>query len=211
LSVRAARAIRAALPQARLVGVFADQALDDVVRISRDCGLDFIQLHGHEDVEFCSSVRELSGIPLIKAFEVAGWRDLEEISNFTVEHVSALLIDSPRRSRRGEEDVEGHPGGRGTEADISATDATAGRASPDPAGERAPVPFHWLLAAEAKKLGKPVFVAGGLTPDTVASVVETVGPFGVDVSSGVEFRPGEKSQEKIALFVRRAEGGASVR
>ena len=42
--------------------------------------------------------------------------------------------------------------------------------------------FNWELAIEAQKFGKPIFLAGGLTPENVAEAVKTVNPFAVDVS-----------------------------
>ncbi|MFJ9346099.1 hypothetical protein [Streptomyces sp. NPDC101237] len=51
-----------------------------------------------------------------------------------------------------------------------------------------------------------VVVAGGLDEHNVARVVEAVGPYGVDVSSGVETAPGVKSREKMAAFVAAARG-----
>ena len=45
-------------------------------------------------------------------------------------------------------------------------------------------------------------LAGGLNPSNVAVAIEAVRPFGVDVSSGVEARPGMKSPAEIANFVR---------
>lgn len=61
--------------------------------------------------------------------------------------------------------------------------------------------FNWDLAIEAKKFGKPFFLAGGLTPENVADAVRKVEPFAVDVSSGVEISPGKKDHPKIRDFI----------
>ncbi len=61
--------------------------------------------------------------------------------------------------------------------------------------------FNWNLAFEAQKLGKPIFLAGGLTPENVAEAVRKVRPFGVDVASGVENAPGKKDHQKIKDFI----------
>lgn len=64
--------------------------------------------------------------------------------------------------------------------------------------------FNWELAVEAKKFGKPIFLAGGLTPKNVAEAVYEVRPYGVDVSSGVESSPGKKDHDKIWSFIQAA-------
>jgi phosphoribosylanthranilate isomerase len=44
-------------------------------------------------------------------------------------------------------------------------------------------------------------LAGGLTPETVATAIATVEPWAVDVASGVEAAPGIKDPAKLAAFV----------
>jgi phosphoribosylanthranilate isomerase len=68
--------------------------------------------------------------------------------------------------------------------------------------------FNWDLAVEAGKLGRPIFLAGGLTPENVAEAVRIVQPYGVDVSSGVEASPGKKDHEKIRRFIANAKADA---
>lgn len=67
--------------------------------------------------------------------------------------------------------------------------------------------FNWDLAVEAVKLGKlgkPVFLAGGLTPENIGAAVRQVRPYGVDVSSGVESVPGRKDDAKMRAFIEAA-------
>lgn len=60
--------------------------------------------------------------------------------------------------------------------------------------------FDWNLIP--KDVPLPLILAGGLTPENVASAVETVKPYAVDVSSGVESEPAIKDHKKIEQFIK---------
>lgn len=75
--------------------------------------------------------------------------------------------------------------------------------SPDAVGGTGET-FNWDLAIDAQKFGKPIFLAGGLTPENVAKAILKVRPFGVDVSSGVESAPGKKDPAKVRAFIKEA-------
>ena len=64
------------------------------------------------------------------------------------------------------------------------------------------VAFEWGLARTAADAGKPIVLAGGLTPDNVVAALEAARPYAVDVSSGVEASPGRKDHELMRDFVR---------
>lgn len=57
-----------------------------------------------------------------------------------------------------------------------------------------------------EKLGVPVLLAGGLTPDVVDRAIETVDPYAVDVASGVESSGGIKDHDAVADFVAATRG-----
>jgi phosphoribosylanthranilate isomerase len=50
----------------------------------------------------------------------------------------------------------------------------------------------------------PIVLSGGLTPENVATAVDIVRPFAVDVNSGVEAQPGKKDPHKVRRFIEAA-------
>jgi phosphoribosylanthranilate isomerase len=66
--------------------------------------------------------------------------------------------------------------------------------------------FPWKIARDFV-LAHPhlrVILAGGLTPENVAEAAAMVQPFGVDVTSGVEFSPGRKDHGRLRDFIAAA-------
>ena len=68
VDVSRAREIRDAVPGVSVVGVFRNQALEEVVDITRTSGIDLVQLHGDESPEFCNEVQKQTNKPVIKGF-----------------------------------------------------------------------------------------------------------------------------------------------
>jgi len=62
---------------------------------------------------------------------------------------------------------------------------------------------NWNISKEiVKVVNKPVFLAGGLSPDNVESAISKVKPFGVDVDTKLEKEPGKKDYDKVKEFIK---------
>lgn len=157
------------------VGVFLDESLEEIVRVSRIAKITKIQLHGEESPEFCASVKKETGLEIIKAFRVKNsivpisTIEIEKIKSYR-ETASLILLDSFSEKAAG-----------GT-------------------GEA----FDWGIAVEIKKIldkaGIPLILAGGIDARNLQMALKTVSPFAVDVSSGVESemsKKGVKDRQKI--------------
>lgn len=103
--------------------------------------------------------------------------------------------------------------GLAEEADLAAIDryARADRilldAKPPKTAQALPggngLAFDWRLVAGLDP-ARPFMLSGGLTPETVAGAIAVTRMRAVDVSSGVETRPGHKDPDKIEAFVKAA-------
>ena len=70
-------------------------------------------------------------------------------------------------------------------------------------GKRPP----WQIVAAGAR--RPFLLAGGLVPLEVAAAIAAVRPDGVDVASGVESKPGIKSEAKLVAFIKNARKAAA--
>jgi phosphoribosylanthranilate isomerase len=63
--------------------------------------------------------------------------------------------------------------------------------------------FDWELLAD-RRSRIPFVLAGGLDPENVGEAITAAGPWGVDVTTGVEDTPGRKDHERLATFFEAA-------
>jgi len=161
-----------------MVGVFVNPSEEQLADVMREAPLDIIQLHGSESPDFCRFVRDTFRVRVCRVLSVAEAGEPDAGSDQAAAVARTLdpfvgSIDSLLLDTAG--------GGTGRTFEWS----------------RIPDYVAW-----AKRNGIPLLVAGGLTPDNVAGLIEAYEPDGVDVSSGVE-TDGVKDITKITAFVER--------
>jgi len=81
-------------------GVFANNSPDEVINISEEVGITKIQLHGEETPEYCSKVRMITEIDVIKAIRIKDMDDLLPIKNY-MNSISYVLLDTFSEKQRG--------------------------------------------------------------------------------------------------------------
>lgn len=92
-------------------------------------------------------------------------------------------------------------------ADWLVFDARAPREATRPGGLGTPFDWHLLEQLDPRM---PFLLSGGLDAGNVAEALAITRAPGVDVSSGVERKPGEKDPNKIAAFIRAARAAANA-
>ncbi|MCB1521758.1 MAG: phosphoribosylanthranilate isomerase [Hyphomicrobiaceae bacterium] len=158
--------------RASVVVLLVDPGDDLVADVVRSVGPDLIQLHGSETPERVAAIRATYGVRIIKAVGVRSEADVR----------AALAYYRPNEA-----------------ADMLLFDAKPPEGSQVPGGHG--IPFDWRILA-AVPVDMPYMLAGGLTPDNVREAILKTGAPAVDVSSGVETAPGEKSVELIGRFLQ---------
>jgi phosphoribosylanthranilate isomerase len=98
VGVDEARSISVALPEDTLrVGVFVDEDAAEILRISREVGLDLVQLHGDETPETVTVLRE-AGVKVMKALRVESAATLEATEEYEAD---LFLLDAYSARARG--------------------------------------------------------------------------------------------------------------
>lgn len=93
-----ARAVAALRSAPKLVGVFVDPTIDEVVAATQRLDIDIIQLHGNESPPLCVEIGQRVHRPVWKAVPVATASDIASLDSWPVE---AILLDAPSAGRGG--------------------------------------------------------------------------------------------------------------
>jgi phosphoribosylanthranilate isomerase len=175
VTVQAAREIVEMLPESvEKVGVFVNETPERVSAIADEAGLTAVQFHGDEYKKSETYSMERKVFLCVPA-------DLAAVARKGAMSIgSVLAFPKNLGAVMLDSSTSKHRGGTGE-------------------------PFNWREAKAwvfAVRQLHPVVIAGGLRADNVSEAIGILKPWGVDVVSGVEARPGKKDPEKVRAFVR---------
>jgi len=176
-----------------LVGVFQDQPLSFILHCVAFAGLDIVQLHGSEPLEWSKQIP----VPVIRVFHVdADGNGLKDVSRPGLhQHVLLDTAVSPGGLSGG--------GGKAFDWELAKRIVLAGEGGGGGGGEEK----EDGLTTGSTSSPLPIILAGGLTAENVAEAVSVVRPWAVDVSGGVEIADGTgKDIDKVKRFVSAVRG-----
>lgn len=167
------------------IGVFVNADIGSVLHTIKRAGLTGVQLHGEDPSGIADSLRE-QGQKICSAFRVVNVLHYAGDPDRFLAQLRILTNDGGTKTILVDTGIAGRQGGTG-------------------------IPFDWKAAepgfrnAAAKS---QLIAAGGLNTENVELAIQILQPWGVDVSSGVEFAPGRKQAERVSMFVRVARAAA---
>lgn len=186
-AIQAARLKGKLDPEIKAVGVFVNAPAEQVISYYNVGIIDIAQLHGNENEEYIKTLHD-AGLTVIKAFKMKK----------TGENINLAGNGNTEIPEKPTGDVITETSGKSADDVITeAVKSSADYIMFDP-GKGEGATFNWQLI---KGIKREFFLAGGLTPENIEKAVETVQPFAVDVSSGIE-TGGHKDPDKMAAFVK---------
>ena len=186
-AIQAARLKGKLDPEIKAVGVFVNAPAEQVISYYNVGIIDIAQLHGNENEEYIKKLHD-AGLTVIKAFKM-------KKTGENINLAGNANIETPEKPT-GNAITETY--GKSTDDVITeAVKSSADYIMFDP-GKGEGATFNWQLI---KGIKREFFLAGGLIPENIEKAVETVQPFAVDVSSGIETN-GHKDPDKMSAFVK---------
>jgi phosphoribosylanthranilate isomerase len=156
------------------IGVFVNARLEELAAAIETCGLTGVQLHTANDPAIAARLRERYARERLRILKVIHFQQ---------------GLEAELRAAKADEAIDGVLVDSRTATMLGGTG----------------ICFDWK-AARGNFAGSRLrlIAAGGLTPENVGEAIATLQPWGVDVASGVEERPGRKDAAKVKAFVENA-------
>ncbi|PIF45087.1 phosphoribosylanthranilate isomerase [Chryseobacterium sp. 52] len=154
-------------------GVFVNENIDRIIDVTETAGLNFVQLHGDENENFISELRQKlqPEVKIIKVIRI-GSNDQEtrtqtqQMINRQWSGATYYLFDTDSKAF----------GGTGKQ-------------------------FDWTLLNELE-IPLPYLLSGGISEENIGNIsLLNQKPFAVDINSKFELEPGNKDLEKIKKFI----------
>jgi phosphoribosylanthranilate isomerase len=184
------REITHALPSSvEKIGVFVDALADEIADTCETAGLTGVQLHGAYSSSHVSHVqmrlKETSNpVRVVQVVHYEG--DAASFARRLQSLTARTTTDADETIVLVDTGIVGKLGGTG-------------------------IPFDWAAAQNVflRHAGSVrLIAAGGLHPGNVRQAIQTMRPWGVDVSSGVESVPGRKDHQRVREFIRASRAAA---
>ena len=173
---------------AERVGVFDAHDPEGIAGVALAAGLTAVQLHGGFDEELLQRLgRRLAGG--IRIIQTLHWPVGQESAAARIEGQVERIL---RLGITGRVLIDSRVGAAGSGTGVA---------------------FDWTAARgvfTSATNGVHLILAGGLKPDNVSQAIGQLGPWGVDVSSGVEAAPGRKDPERLRHFIENARARANL-
>ncbi len=148
----------------------SSQKIEEIIMQQKKCKTNTIQICDHLVSGTHKQLKEaLPGIKIVQVVHVMDENSLSEAIEIS-NSVDAILLDSGNQKL--------------TVKELGGTGRT----------------HDWKVSRKVRENVKvPIFLAGGLNPDNVTDAIRRVGPFGVDICSGVRTN-GKLDESKLKLF-----------
>ena len=133
-----------------------------------------------------SEIERVTGSVPLDILQFHGNETEQECNRFKLPWLKAVAMENAESVKQAEQNF---PGAAGLLLDSHSKGKRGGSGKS----------FDWSLS---RSIEKPVWLAGGLNADNVTRAIQTVRPYAVDVSSGVESEPGIKDPTRLKAFVQ---------
>jgi phosphoribosylanthranilate isomerase len=190
ITPEAVRAItRELVPSVEKIGVFVDASAEEIIVACETAGLSGVQLHSEDSVDRAPHLRLR-----LKKFS-------SRLRVIEVVHYDGNAANFADQLRAQNAQPETHDDLHAILVDTRLAGKLGGTG----------IPFDWRATQDSflqQAAHLRLIAAGGLRLENVRQAIQTLRPWGVDVSSGVESVPGRKDHHRVTEFIRAARAAA---